>query len=159
MNNAMNYENTIAQAAAVSANLAEMARTDLEAATFTTGKAAKAGAVVLTFNGPALPYWLDAYRELLADGNKAAAQVVKATLNTASGKIKDDDGVRKYAGNVSIQKIDGRYGFVMSKPKAADDKPESVLIEAAKALVAGGLSDDAQAVLADLLTEKATSLI
>ena len=150
MENVMNYENAIAQAACVASNLAEMATIALESTIPTpTGQKGKKGAVVVDFNG-ALDEWLDGYLELVADGNAKAAKVIVATLNTASGKIEE------YAGRVSIQKVDGDYVFVMQPAKAKSDENHP-LIDAATEL-AKGLTVEQEEKLAALLREVSATI-
>lgn len=155
MKNVMNYENAIAQAAATAANLAELARIDLDKELpIATGVDGKKGAKVIQFAGGSMDLWLAGYCELAADGNAKAAKVIVATLNSASAEVFKDE---PSFGRVSIQKVNGEYVFVMQPPKAKTEEEVSPLVEAAKEL-AKTLTPEQEEKLAALLNEAAQTI-
>lgn len=162
------YTSPIAHAAAVACNLSECVRDVLENSSFTIEND------TIQFHNGSDSLLADAILELVADGNAKALATLKSTINRESrmlecfgavveevtqknGKKRDKVTQKGYA--LSFKKTDFGMQWTVKAPKAeTESEGDNILVETAKAISSGELSEDQLAKLAILLADAAATL-
>ena len=162
------YTSPIAHAAAVACNLSECVRDVLESSSFTIE-----GDTIQFHNGSD-SLLVDAILELVADDNAKALATLKSTINRESRMLecfgavietvtqkngKTRDKVTQKGHALSLKKTDFGMAWTIKAPKAATESDgDNILVETAKAISSGDLSEDQLAKLAILLADAAATL-
>lgn len=163
------YTSPIAHAAAVACNLSECVRDVLESSSFTIQDES------ITFHNGSDDLLVDAILELIEHGNKKALDTLKSTINRESGNLECFGAIletetlkngkertkvvqRGYA--LAFKKTDSGMQWTVKAPKPpTESEPECILVETAKTIASGNLSEAQLAKLADLLAEAASKQI
>jgi len=162
------YTSPIAHAAAVACNLSECVRDVLESSSFTISEDS------ITFHNGSDGLLVDAILELLADGNAKALAILKSTINRESRNLecfgavvetvtlkngKERDKITQKGYGLSFKKTDFGMQWTLKAPKAATESDgDNILVETAKAISSGELSEEQLAKLAILLADAAATL-
>lgn len=162
------YTSPIAHAAAVACNLSECVRDVLESSSFTIE-----GDTIQFHNGSD-SLLVDAILELVADDNAKALATLKSTINRESRMLecfgavietvtqkngKTRDKVTQKGHALSFKKTDFGMAWTIKAPKAETESDgDNILVETAKAISSGDLSEDQLAKLAILLADAAATL-
>ena len=162
------YTSPIAHAAAVACNLSECVRDVLESSSFTIEGDS------IQFHNQSDSLLVDAILELVADDNAKALATLKSTINRESRMLecfgavietvtqkngKTRDKVTQKGHALSFKKTDFGMQWTIKAPKAATESDgDNILVETAKAISSGDLSEDQLAKLAILLADAAATL-
>ena len=162
------YTSPIAHAAAVACNLSECVRDVLESSSFTIEGDS------IQFHNQSDSLLVDAILELVADDNAKALATLKSTINRESRMLecfgavietvtqkngKTRDKVTQKGHALSFKKTDFGMQWTIKAPKAeTESEGDNILVETAKAISSGDLSEDKLAKLAILLADAAATL-
>lgn len=162
------YQSDIANAANVACNLSACVRDVLETSSFTIEGDS------IQFHNESDSLLVDAILELVADDNAKALATLKSTINRESRMLecfgavietvtqkngKTRDKVTQKGHALSFKKTDFGMQWTIKAPKAATESDgDNILVETAKAISSGYLSEDQLAKLAILLADAAATL-
>lgn len=164
------YQSEIANAANVACNLSACVRDVLESAAFTIDREA----VSIVFHDGTDALLVEAILELMNDNNGEALKTLKSTINRESknlecfgaivetvtqknGKQRDKVVAKGYG--LSFKQTDSGMVWTLSAPKGETEaEPECILVETAKQIASGDLSETQLAQLAMLLADAAATL-
>jgi hypothetical protein len=162
------YQSDIANAANVACNLSACVRDVLESSSFTISEDS------ITFHNGSDGLLVDAILELVADDNAKALATLKSTINRESRMLecfgavietvtqkngKTRDKVTQKGHALSFKKTDFGMQWTVKAPKAAtESEGDNILVETAKAISSGELSEEQLAKLAILLADAAATL-
>ena len=162
------YQSDIANAANVACNLSACVRDVLETSSFTIE------GDTIQFHNDSDSLLVDAILELVADDNVKALATLKSTINRESRMLecfgavietvtqksgKTRDKVTQKGHALSFKKTDFGMQWTIKALKAeTESEGDNILVETAKAISSGDLSDDQLAKLAILLADAAATL-
>lgn len=162
------YNSDIANAANVAKNLSACVRDVLENSSFTIENDS------IQFHNDSDALLVDAILELLADDNAKALAILKSTINRESRNLecfgavietvtqkngKQRDKITQKGYGLSFKKTDNGMQWTVKAPKAETESDgDNILIETAKAISSGTLSEEQLAKLAILLADAAATL-
>lgn len=164
------YQSDIANAANVACNLAACVRDVLDTAAFTIDREA----VSIVFHDDSDALLVEAILELMNDNNGDALKILKSTINRESKNLecfgaivetvaqkngKQRDKVTAKGFGLSFKQTDNGMVWTLSAPKGETEaEPENILVETAKQIANGELSETQLAQLAMLLADAAATL-